>query len=207
MQVSCAPASRARAAAARAQRLGRASGCGMGRGARLASSSSSSFLTLPHLEGAQRDQDAPELRNAQDHRHSLVCSATLASWENKPQATRPGRREASPRPPATLPQVGGRRAAPPRGPLSRCRFRSELRGSGCTPWQPAGPLPPGGGGEGGETSPSPPTSSKLLSFHSRSPATASDNNLCRAGALCTAQPGCPAGDPTAGSAGRLCPGF
>lgn len=161
MQVSCAPGRRA--AAARAQWLGQASGCGMGRGARLVSSSSSSFLTLLHLEGAQQDQDAPELRNTQDHRHSLVCSATLASWENKPQATRPGRRkEASPRPPLCPRWVAGGRLHP--------GGRSPDAGSGVSsaavvaPCQTAGASLPPSGGEGGELSPSPQLPRNCLLF-------------------------------------------
>lgn len=99
---------------------------------------------------------------------------------------------------------GGRQAGgSTRGPLSRCRFRSELRGSGGTPEPSGGPCHLGG--EGGETSPSPQLPRNCLLPTPGPRATASDN-LCRAPcARSTALPGCPAGDPTAGSVGRLCP--
>lgn len=64
---------------------------------------------------------------------------------------------------------GGRQAGgSTRGPLSRCRFRSELRGSACTLPPSGASLSPSGRGRGGRSLS--PTSSKLLSSHSRPPA-------------------------------------
>lgn len=66
---------------------------------------------------------------------------------------------------------GGRQAGgSTRGPLSRCRFRSELRGSACTLPPSGASLSPSGRGRGGRSLS--PTSSKLLSSHSRPPAPA-----------------------------------
>lgn len=63
---------------------------------------------------------------------------------------------------------GGRQAGgSTRGPLSRCRFRSELRGSACTLPPSGASLSPSGRGRGGRSLS--PTSSKLLSSHSRYP--------------------------------------
>lgn len=99
---------------------------------------------------------------------------------------------------------GGRPAGgSTRGPLSRCRFRSELWGSACTLPASGASLSPRRRGRGDRSLS--PTSSKLFSSHSTPApfsATAGDN-LRGAGPHSTALPYCPSGDPTAGSVGRL----
>lgn len=98
---------------------------------------------------------------------------------------------------------GGRQAGgSTRGPLSRCRFPSELRGSACTLPASGASLSPRRRGRGDRSLS--PTSSKLFSSHPCPTATEADN-LCSAGPQSTALPYCPAGDPTAGSVVRLSP--
>lgn len=100
---------------------------------------------------------------------------------------------------------GGRQAGgSTRGPLSRCRFPSELRGSACTLPASGASLSPRRRGRGDRSLS--PTSSKLFSSHSRPLATEA-GNLRSAGPHSTALPYCPAGDRTAGSVGRLYPCF